>query len=56
LTQAQVRALSQPVGRPMGAEDIRHLQGTKAHIKTYFGASVSSGLMTSLSTSVATWV
>jgi hypothetical protein len=44
------------IGRAMVAEDIRHLQGTKAHTTTYFGASVSSGLMTSLSTSVATWV
>jgi hypothetical protein len=31
LTQAQVRALRRPPGWPMGAEDIRHLQGTWPH-------------------------
>lgn len=31
LTQAQVRALSKPPGWPMGAEDVRDLQGTMPH-------------------------
>jgi hypothetical protein len=31
LTQTQVGALGLPPGRPVGAEDVRHLQGSGAH-------------------------
>lgn len=31
LTQAQVGELGLPPGRPVGAKDVRHLQGSGAH-------------------------
>ena len=57
LTQAQVTALRLPPGRPVGAEDVGDLQGGAPHgggLRRR--ASVSSGLITSRSSSVATWV
>ena len=41
----------------LSAEDIRDLQGLSGHDLTHVGNDrVSSGLVTSCSTSVATWV
>jgi hypothetical protein len=54
LAEAQVTALLLPQGRPVGAEDIRDLQGVAR--TCYSGRGGSSGLKTLRKVSVATWV
>lgn len=46
-----------PPRRPVGAEDIRHLQGATPHgAQAYEWGRFSSGLVTWRKSSVATWV
>ncbi len=56
LSEAQVPPLVLSPSRPVGAEDIRDLQGIRGTSLRYVGRELSRGLKTLRKVSVATWV